>query len=429
MNTHKQDKDNFLKEIEELQTFSFQFHEKFTQSRLTPNKDIGMAYLSKTEKSLNDSNIDDVNEFLSRSLIEDINLFTDYAPKIQQTSKQTEFGFSLDVDEKNALSKDKDTVNELNNCLYLLEQKSTRSFFQEECENPIIQLSINSHKKQQENCIKPEEGPKKQAKRGIKNDLKNLKALKCLLIKIFSWQEINEFDLDLSSAELQILNLLLYKKYLRKIPGDPANLNKISLLKCLQRITKVSSHKRPEECSKFIVTRAIKFLKKNFKKDMIGRKDIDTKFLSHYFRDQAKEMGLDLAEFEFPLWKKNGRKKFNINYFEKIFKSPKFLNDLVKYILEVLEESYLDELDSKLNRLLLKWDNEVKKGWLSEIQINRIRVYITQNNKSKLPWNFDEVRESVNRIYRLIDQFGDKTILTHLSTSKFLISDSFYFNY
>ena len=50
MNTHKQDKDNFLKEIEELQTFSFQFHEKFTQSRLTPNKDIGMAYLSKTEK-------------------------------------------------------------------------------------------------------------------------------------------------------------------------------------------------------------------------------------------------------------------------------------------------------------------------------------------------------------------------------------------
>lgn len=253
----------------------------------------------------------------------------------------------------------------------------------------------------------------------VQTELKHLDRLFNLLVKIFTKKEIIEIDLMLSPNELRILNYFLNRKYLKRLTSKDLEASTGLQIGRLNSITSSKSHKRPEECYKFIFTRVLKFLKKSFKKNFNIKQNLDDQFYGYYFGELAQKNNESLDSYFYPLTKKDNKKEtLNSSYFGKIFQSKNFINDLVKYINEHLNEEYKTEIIQKLESLLLKWDRYFfENDQKVERHVEEIKLYLMKNKRCKLPWTLDEVKEAVLRVYSLIDTHSNSNLSVTLEKS------------
>lgn len=256
----------------------------------------------------------------------------------------------------------------------------------------------------------------------VQTELENLDKLFALLIKIFTRKQIEEKDLKISLNELKIMNYVLHRKYSKRLTTKDLGADVSIQLSKLSSIVGSKSHKRPEECYKFIFTRVLKYLKKSFKKNFNIKSNLDEKFYGYYFANIAQQNDMSVEEYYYPLTKKSKKKEtLNAEYFAKIFQSQDFINDLVKFINEHLNEEYKTEIIQKLESLLLKWDKYFDNDSTTVLERNmdEIKTYLMKNKRCKLPWTLDEVKEAVMRVYALIDTHGDSGVVDTQERAKF----------
>lgn len=290
---------------------------------------------------------------------------------------------------------------------------------------PPIDFSLNLYKIPNSNLnanlkideLKPmaEKSPTLSAEKfslSVQTELKFLSKLFSTLVKVFTKKEITEADLSIGTNELKVLNYVLHRKYLKRLTSKDIESSISIQLSKINGIVNSKSHKRPEECYKFIFTRVLKFLKKSFKKNFNIKQNLDEQFYGYYFAELAQKNQEPLENYYYPLTKKDNKKEtLNSNYFAKIFQSKNFINDLVKYINEHLYEEYKTEIIQKLESLLLKWDPYfAEEEQKTEKYIEEIKQYLMKNKRCKLPWTLDEVKEAVLRVYSLIDTHSNSNL-------------------
>lgn len=253
----------------------------------------------------------------------------------------------------------------------------------------------------------------------IQTELKHLDKLFALLVKIFTRKELIEADIMLNINELRVLNYILHRKFLKRLNSKDLESSVSTQLSKLTSIITSKSHKRPEECYKFIFTRVLKFLKKSFRKNFNIKQNLDEQFYGYYFAELSEKNQESLDTYYYPLTKKDNKKEtLNSSYFNKIFQSKNFINDLVKYVNEHLNEEYKAEIIQKLENLLLKWDPHfTEEGHKLDRSIDEIKMYLMKNKRCKLPWTLDEVKEAVLRVYSLIDTHSNSNLSVTLDKS------------
>lgn len=253
----------------------------------------------------------------------------------------------------------------------------------------------------------------------VQTELKHLDRLFNLLVVVFTKKEIGEKDLAIGDVQMKMLNYVLQRKYLKRLTSKDLESSVDVQMSKLNGIMGSKSHKRPEECYKFIFTRVLKFLKKSFKKNFNIKQNLDEQFYGYYFAELAQKNQEPLEAYFYPLTKKENKKEtLNASYFAKIFQSKFFISDMVKYVNEHLFEEYKTEIIQKLESLLLKWDGYFLEGDQKlERRIEEIKSYLMKNKRCKLPWTLDEVKEAVLRVYSLIDTHSSSNLSITLDRS------------
>ena len=237
--------------------------------------------------------------------------------------------------------------------------------------------------------------------------LNRLRYLYKVLNKVFNHRPIlvDEYA-TLGPFEEELLNSILQRKFLKKLRPRDFDLDAEKKVELINDIVNTKSHKRPEECYKFVLTRVIKHLKKYLKTFSPGLRDVEGHFYEFYFGESARQYGLSLGDFHYPLTGDKRKFKLNSKYFERIFKSHQFLERLIVYMNGQLERDYRVEIAKKLDSLLLRWDTQISEAGPSQlIMENTIREYLLKNKRCKLPWTINEVYEAIERFKNLLTNF------------------------
>lgn len=225
-------------------------------------------------------------------------------------------------------------------------------------------------------------------------NLFNLNTLFIVLIKIFNNEILEEEDLKIKIEELKILNLILQRKYNKKLTKNNFNLSPDKKKEIVNKILRTRSYKRPEECYKFIFSRAMKYLKKKtvFK--------YQENFYNYYFKQISEQHKIPLLNFNYPFTKssKKNYRAFNGYYFGLVFTSQKFKEDFLNFIQNELVDNYRIEIEKKIKMVLFKWDRNFRTEKQIEIIIPKIKKYLLKNKKCKLPWNLKEVNFAIKRM-------------------------------
>jgi hypothetical protein len=244
------------------------------------------------------------------------------------------------------------------------------------------------------------------------NRLSKLKNLFDVLNKMYNHEPIlvEEYS-RLSKFEEELLNSMLQRKFSRRLRPRDFELDIVKKVDLINEIIHTKSHKRPEECYKFVLTRVIKHLKKDLKAGRVLVHDLEGHFYQHYFAETAGLLDVPLSDFHYPLTGNKGQFKLNSKYFEKIFKSPSFLKRLIRYLNELLERDYRIEIAKKLHSLLQRWD-EMIANTRSDLQTveQTINEYLLKNKRCKLPWTINEVLESIDRFHNLLRNYRTSSL-------------------
>jgi hypothetical protein len=215
-------------------------------------------------------------------------------------------------------------------------------------------------------------------------------------------QTLNKFDEE-------ILNALLQRKFAKRLTVSEMELPADRRAELMNEIINSKSHKRPEECYKFVLTRVIKYLKKKLKDTANCPADIEAYLYELYFKEAAQRLNLPITDFHYPLTGQKGKFKLNSVYFDKIFKSEKFLEGVSDYINNVLFHEYQGEIAKKIESLLARWDEQLQESAANVMEIERsIKEYLLKNKRCKLPWTMKEVTESIERFVTLIKNYRSK---------------------
>jgi len=213
----------------------------------------------------------------------------------------------------------------------------------------------------------------------------------------------------LTKFDEEILNSLLQRKFAKRLTNSEMELPSDRRAELINDIINSKSHKRPEECYKFVLTRVIKYLKKKLKDTADCPADVESYLYELYFKDAAQKLGLPITDFHYPLTGQRGKFKLNSVYFDKIFKSEKFLEGVGDYINNVLFQEYRGEIAKKIESLLVRWDEQLQDPTANVAEIERnIKEYLLKNKRCKLPWTMKEVNESIERFITLIKNYRSK---------------------
>lgn len=256
---------------------------------------------------------------------------------------------------------------------------------------------------------------------GISNSLMNslssprsivsFRRLYNILVTLFSKGSVVELDYDLDPFEEEIMNCLLQRKYFQHLTAAELALPVADRIQKINEIVNSRSNKRPEECYKFILTRVLKFLKrKYFFSTGEGSANSEKQFYEFFFGEVAESLELPIESFIYPITRKQlDLSKFNAAYFERIFRSEKFLAELNSYMEEGLYSEYREELKQKLCSFLRKYETMLKKPNSDQAGIQkRMKDYLLKNKRCKLPWSLNEINESVIRFHILLDNVKSK---------------------
>jgi hypothetical protein len=226
-----------------------------------------------------------------------------------------------------------------------------------------------------------------------------------VFLQIFSKGFIVPAEYHLKPREEEILNCLLQRKFLTSLISYELSLPLPDKIEYINDIIKGRSCKRPEECYKFILTRANKFLKRKLSPSNIETEESEKIFYQFYFGRLASDLDLPIEQFVYPITRKQIEvTKLNSNYFERVFKSQKYLDDVQYYIENHIFAEYKEELKKKLRSLLLKYEYMFQKNSSNAESVERsLKDYITKNKRCKLPWTLNEISESITRFQTLIN--------------------------
>ena len=232
--------------------------------------------------------------------------------------------------------------------------------------------------------------------------------LKSVLKKHYHNIYINEEDLNISEPELKILKAILSRKYNYKaLYLYPAK----DLLNTLHKIDICRSSKRLEENYKFVLSRCIKYLKKQLpqaKSRKIGKKEFDHYFYQFYFGDLCKDNNASLEEFQLAKCSNSfvfKTKTISEDYIAGLARSRLFTKECLKYMNHQLHVDYIIEMDSKIGKLVEGWEkaylaSNCKPKFLEDVVQN-----ILKSQRFKLPWVKVEVETAIESIRSIFNKY------------------------
>lgn len=246
----------------------------------------------------------------------------------------------------------------------------------------------------------------------FKDDNLNLQwGIETIILKIFFREKIDEHDLRLNHRDFSILNSLLQRKFMKAVDLESYKTDVNKMINIIENLINFSSNKRPEECHKFILSKAFKYLRKTFKPSEQNETESTAEFYEYYFSSAVKRLDLKISDFYFPSKSKSIKNPNSLNgeYFAKLFASDIFVVDLRNYMKNNLILEHKFEIKKKISKMLSRWD-EVFKLNPGELERNLaiVKCEIVKNKKFKLPWTFSELSEAIFRINELIDSFNRK---------------------
>lgn len=222
--------------------------------------------------------------------------------------------------------------------------------------------------------------------------------------EFFTKDAISEEGYILDNNQEKILSAFFQRRYSSKINFESKSLSE--KFKFFNETLVSPSNKRPEECYKYLLIRAIKFLKIKLAKS-IGEKFADDEyFYQYYFSEKANEYMIDLKEFYYPFMRKaDSQAKLNSRYFERIKLSQQFTSDCQLYLNNFFFQEHCHEVKKKLSSLFKPFDSRLMRANTNESGIvEDVRLYILNNKHSKFPWTLHETDDSVNRYKTLLSK-------------------------
>ncbi len=237
----------------------------------------------------------------------------------------------------------------------------------------------------------------------------SLQKLYDLFVQIFSCGYVNPEQYNLTPFEEEILGCLLQRKFYQNLTPYELGLPMIEKIDRINEIIRGRSNKRPEECYKFVLTRANKYLKRQ----LVGFSDPETTekvFYEHYFGELSKQMELPIEQFIYPITRKQIEvAKLNSAYFERIFKSEQFITHVQHYLDNLVYVEYREELRKKLKSFLSKYDVMFSRHKADIKAAERhLKDYLLKNKRCKLPWTLNEIKESISRFQSLVETLKSK---------------------
>lgn len=229
-----------------------------------------------------------------------------------------------------------------------------------------------------------------------------------LLYNIFTEGPLLEECRELSLLELQILNAILYKKFYKCLNPTELQSPRDSLTAKFRSIVSFRTAKRPEECYKFVLFKAFKHLKSQFRTQFKVKRVQLEKFYNFYFGDVAKGEKLALDAFFFPSKskKKQSKNLLNHRYFSLVFKSRRFICEILDFVQNNLVEAHFEDAPKKIGQFMKK----LKTYLGSDSQTNwpdpsQLAGKLFDSKQLKLPWTMAEVQEAAFRVTELVDSF------------------------
>lgn len=222
-----------------------------------------------------------------------------------------------------------------------------------------------------------------------------------ILKNIFSQGKFEKYD-ELSELQLKVLLIILRRKFGRK--EITSKKDRESLLKEVEFIEKNfanCSSKRTEENNKFIFKRTLKMLKEMFKKD-----------INLFSNQENSEQNINSCETVVDFRKRF--KKFSslsLKTLNDLLKDKLFNDNFKKLLIEpsveqsIFVKSYLSSLNSKLEKLVQRWQKLLCKGCDPDEVEKAISSYFLTNNQCKLPWSYYEVISAIHCFADSLDWF------------------------
>jgi hypothetical protein len=227
-----------------------------------------------------------------------------------------------------------------------------------------------------------------------------------VLSKVFNQNcvSVEEYT-HLSNFEEKLLNSVLQRKFLKCLQPAELLLKVDEKVQLINTIIRMKSKKRHEESYKFVLTRTLKYLKRKIELPSTSC-DSELFLYEHYFGQTARDLGLSLGEFHYPLTGAKS-KRFNFKYFALIFQSKPFVEQMTDFVNNSLNQQYHLEIDRKLFALVCRWDKMLQESGdrLSSVE-KSINEYLLSNKRCKLPWTAHEVSEATLKFRKLLARFS-----------------------
>ena len=234
----------------------------------------------------------------------------------------------------------------------------------------------------------------------------HLPELCSVLIKVFQHETLSVSDYqNLSNFEQDLLNSVIQRKFLRNFRTSERILEIERRVNSINAVIQMKPKKRHEECYKYVLARVLKHLKRSLS-HLDSSQDAELYCYEHYFGQTAKDLGLNLSEFFYPL-SGSKQKRFNFKYFGLIFQSKPFIAQVRHYVSNLIEKQYDSEVARKLHALVHRWDKMIRvAGDKSSLVEKSIKEYLSSNKRCKLPWTKQEMAEATLRFKKLLNQFS-----------------------
>lgn len=237
-------------------------------------------------------------------------------------------------------------------------------------------------------------------------NLKRFAKLFRALAKLFCGNRIEMEDYAMDTSQREILEAIIEKKFAKKGSRIMKSKSDAEMIEWINNMVQNPSSKRPEECYKFILTKAFKYLRKKFEKNQIEHRLPHEDFYEHYFGEISKSMDLPISHFHYPPNHTTAKKAqtFKIDFFKRLFQSEVFKVDALEFVHNHLWKEYKIKICKKLERFLSEREKKIIKDSAKEAAIiQELKNYLLNNRKCKLPWTLYDIKAAIEKLAALIE--------------------------
>lgn len=228
------------------------------------------------------------------------------------------------------------------------------------------------------------------------------------LYKLFLNINYVDQDMVLTPLEKQIIVFILKKK---KFHGFE-NIEFTASFFNRARQTKLT--KKNEDGLKFIFKKALKEIKRKFKKEhqltdlSFSIDKFDELFYGYFFKKVAEREGIKLECFyHFRNWKSRTSidipKSVTRRYLKRLKKNPEFMGKILYFLNNQFWHDFYRMNSIKIQHLIIKWEQFIQGAESNAAGMSLIEKSITGRG-NKLPWTIFEARNAFNKTLDSIDK-------------------------